>query len=220
MDLSDWIWILPLVYFLLSAIGSVAQKKAKELAEQQRGRRTETTLAPLDEPQPPSRGPAPAPARSEPVVGPVRQVRPMGPMRPQPRSAEDIAAEIRRMMGLEPARPEPVEVVIQPEPTVGDDHGGNLHDHLAARQASGRHSSGTLEARMAGRASAGKEQRQLGSTQLGATQLGSLGGPRRVLPAAGRREYKGSAYLDLSNIARALVTAEVLGPPKGLRDDW
>ena len=31
--------------------------------------------------------------------------------------------------------------------------------------------------------------------------------------------FRGSAYVDISNIAKALVTMEVLGPPKALRDD-
>jgi hypothetical protein len=31
---------------------------------------------------------------------------------------------------------------------------------------------------------------------------------------------RGSAYLDLSDVARALVTGDILGPPKALRDDF
>lgn len=205
MDLSDWIWIIPVVYFVLSAIGGVAQKKAKEMAEQQRQRREQTTLEPLGE--------APRP---EPDARPAPAARPTPQPQPQ-RSAEDIAAEIRRMMGLEPARPEPevVEEVLEPiEPlNVRRDHGGNLHDEIAAREASGRHSAGSLETR---HLATGVGQRQIGSASLG-----SLGGrTRSALPAARVRDYSGSAYVDTSNIARALVTAEVLGPPKALRDDW
>ena len=55
--------------------------------------------------------------------------------------------------------------------------------------------------------------------------VGTLAGRYASQPTAAHtrarpRIDRGSAYVDLSDMARAFVTMEVLGPPKALRDDF
>ncbi|MEE2887183.1 MAG: hypothetical protein VX951_07100 [Planctomycetota bacterium] len=211
--MNEWLWIIPLAYFLISAIGGAASKKAKEVAQTSRADKQRTTLKPVGEVDV-SADPAPA----DPVPAPS----------PRRKTADDIAAEIRRMMGLPPdpsGRPagdlaaveDRVEpVVIEEEPTVQAaqrSHGGDLHERLLAREAEGRRSFGTLETRHL-------EEHHSALVE------------RHIVPNVGRSRRRGAgrstadplhrrSYVDLRNMARAFVTAEVLGPPKALREkEW
>jgi len=208
---NDWLWIIPLAYFLISAIGGAASKKAKEAAQTGRADKQRTTLKPVG-----GELVSAGPALADPVPGPS----------PRRKTADDIAAEIRRMMGLPPdpsarsagdvaAVEDSVEpVAIEEEPDVQAaqrSHGGDLHERMLAREAEGRRSLGTLETRHL------EEHR---SALVDRHIVPSLGRSHR---RSGGRSTAGSArrrsYVDTRNMARAFVTAEVLGPPKALRED-
>lgn len=207
--MNEWLWIIPLAYFLISAIGGAASKKAKEAAKKSRGDGPRTTLKPIGEevvsatPAPADPGPAPSPRR---------------------KTADDIAAEIRRMMGLPPEvavrSEEPVEDLFEEladaEPLAEEaavleqrpSHGGDLHDRLLAREAAGRHSAGTLETR---------HLEEHHSTLVERHLVPNVGMSRRAGRSAARSSGR-RGYVDIRDMARAFVTAEVLGPPKALRD--
>ncbi len=219
--MNDWLWILPVLYFVLTAIGGAASKKAKEASGKSRERRQRTTMEPMGE----AGGAAPEVAADP------------APPEPSPRqkTADEIAAEIRRMMGL-PVEPvaRPVEVVEEyyedepaeameeetMQPELLRSHGGDLRERLAQRESEGRHSAGVLENRHLAEQHSSLTSRHLGSAITSRGPVGSLEPVRQAV----RRTREGEVargYVDLRDMARALVTAEILGPPKALRqDEW
>ena len=217
--MNDWLWIVPLIYFLISAMGNSAAKKAKESAQRARQERAPQTAELRDMTTPAQEAGVGPGALGSPVPQTTSAV-PTGSARK--RSADTIAAEIRRMMGL-PPEPEPVfeqsmaEDSAEPEatPAVGEtrvlDHGGDLHERLRAREAEGRHSAGVLENRHL-------EDRQSALVNRHSTRSVGHSSRRRTLRSAGtgRRSYVGT-----DEMARAFVTAEILGQPKALRpEEW
>jgi hypothetical protein len=216
---NDWLWIAPLIYFVLSAMGNSAAKKAKEAAQKARREKSQQAAG-----LPDMRAPAEeAGVDRIPLDAPVTQAVP-APSGPAKRSADDIAAEIRRMMGLPPeavtepeseqsleddfAEPEAEPVVEEARVT---NHGGDLHERLRAREAEGRHSAGLLENRRL-------EDRE--SALVNRHSWPSFGGSARKTPLAGASLARRS-YVGTEDMARAIVTAEILGPPKALRpEEW
>lgn len=218
--MGDWIWIVPLIYFLFSAIGGVVTNKAKEAAEKSRDRRQRTTIqsvgeevSSVQEMMRASESTTSLPATSRPATS--LPARPQAS--PKQKTADQIAAEIRRMMGLppEPAA-QPVEVIedhyeeaeeyteasqqTSMVPEEQRSHGGSLRERLAAREAGGRHSVGSLA------------DRHL---------VSSLAGRRLGISAPLRRSSERRVYLDVKQLAKAFITAEILGKPKALRpDEW
>jgi hypothetical protein len=209
--MTNAIWLL-IAYFVMSAVGSWLSRQAKK--SQQSGR---------------SRPGRPDASReAEEAQGPGQALgEPMGrPARTDRQSPEDIAAEIRRVMGLERAetRVEVIEEVYEPalesspydfdpEPSfdadadADPDHGGGLHDRFVARESAAR-------APGAHRLGDDISERHAGSGDVGrlADRFAAHAVPRGSV--ARRR-----GYLDISDMARAFVTMEVLGKPKALRDD-
>ena len=193
--MSDWYWVLILVYFVVSAIGGAASRKMKKA--QERARREQA-----GEPRPVD--------QAEPVasVGSERV-----------RTPEQIAAEIRRVMGLEPEESGRVEIIEEevyededffaepvqepaPEPAAATrDHGGHLRERVLARS----HGPGRLEDR---HLTSAIETRHPGSKTLGSIARSAVS-----TPTSGRRRR-----LDLSDMARAFITMEVLGPPRAMRE--
>ena len=207
--MNDWLWIAPLLYFLISAIGSGAAKKAKREAQKSRQERPATAFDPIDEEV------SAAPAEPTPRAQP-------GPSTGQ-KTADEIAAEIRRMMGLPPVEeateaagqaaweveePEPIEVVAA-QAGAEPSHGGDLHERMRAREAQGRHSAGNLEQRHLEHKHSALEDRHI---------VPNVGRARRLALASSRNATRRN-YVELRDMARAFVTAEVLGPPKALRPD-
>ena len=155
------------------------------------------------------------------------KLEPLGSMEsdpePQPRpnrqTPDEIAAEIRRVMGLEreESRVEVIEEVYEEpvvsapshmlEPPVEPSHGGGLHDRMGAREAGGHHGPGELETRHLG--TTVRDRRGSLADRYAKKDLGTARTGRRA-----------RSYIDISNMAKALVTMEVLGPPKALRDDF
>jgi hypothetical protein len=199
--MSKTLWIIA-AYFLFQAVLGALSRQAKKKQQQGRreatGRPEPTVGGPLDSQDTP---------REEPV---------------QRQTPEDIAAEIRRVMGLERVESsvEVIEEVYEPpvassaiafevEPDAEVSHGGDLRARLMAKDLedhnpghfAGKRLQGGLVARFAG-------------SGLGGQGVSGSARHRRPL------DSRGSAYLDLSDIARALVTADILGPPKALRDDF
>jgi hypothetical protein len=203
--MSKTLWIIA-AYFLfqavLGALSRQAKKKQQQARRERTGRPEPTVGGPLDRPLDSQDTP-----REEPV---------------QRQTPEDIAAEIRRVMGLERAESsvEVIEEVYEPpvassafasdvEPDAEPSRGGDLRARLMAKDLED-HNLGSLARR-----------HPLGS--LSSRFAGSGLGEREVRGSARHRrplDSRGSAYLDLSDIARALVTADILGPPKALRDDF
>jgi hypothetical protein len=199
--MSKTLWIIA-AYFLFQAVLGALSRQAKKKQQQGRreatGRPEPTVGGPLDSQDTP---------REEPV---------------QRQTPEDIATEIRRVMGLERAESsvEVIEEVYEPpvassafaldvEPDDEPSHGGDLRDRLMARD---------LEDHRVGNLA----RRQLQGGLAGRFAGSGIGGREGPGSARHRRplDSRGSAYLDLSDIARALVTADILGPPKALRDDF
>ena len=206
MEIGGWIVLL---YVILTALGGWISNRQKRQAQQEARPR-----------------PRPEPATHRPLVE-------TAPPPERTQTDAEIAREIRRIMGLEreeDTRVETVEEVYQPPVTsqstyeyvaepeytppvpveiVPDSHGGRLHDDLVARGRGpggleGQHLRPSLRDRMS--------NRPLGA--LAARYAQAQAPLRPAAPALARR----SAYLDLSDVARALVTAEVLGPPLALRE--
>ncbi len=217
--MNEWLWIAPLVYFLISAMGNSAAKKAKGSAQRARQERAPQTAELRDMMTPAQEAGVGPGALGSPVPQTTSAV-PTGSARK--RSADTIAAEIRRMMGL-PPEPEPVfeqsmaDDSAEPEaaPAVGEtqvrNHGGDLHERLRARDAEGRHSLGVLENRHL-------ENRQSALVNRHSTPSVGHSSRRKTLRSAGteRRSYVGT-----DDMARAFVTAEILGRPKALRpEEW
>ena len=217
--MNEWLWIAPLLYFLISAMGNSAAKKAKGSAQRARQERAPQTAELRDVTTPAQQAGVDPGALGSPVPQTTSAV-PTGSGRK--RSADTIAAEIRRMMGL-PPEPEPVfeqsmaDDSAEPEaaPVVGEtrvrDHGGDLHERLLAREAEGRHSPGSLENRHL-------EDRQAALVNRHSTPSVGHSSRRRNLRSAstGRRSYVGT-----DEMARAFVMAEILGQPKALRpEEW
>ncbi len=197
--MNDWYWILILVYFVVSALGGAASKKMKKAAAESR-RAQSGGARPLDSGEP------------------AATVRGEGA-----RSPAEIAAEIRRVMGLEPEQPPQVEILEeevvedeefqpapQPVPQPSEhvvDHGGNLRQRMASQTGG----PGTLVGRSLARLrSSGIEQRHPGSATVGSLRRPS---GRRQVGLSNR-----SGLLDLSNLTRAFITLEALGPPRAFRD--
>ena len=116
----------------------------------------------------------------------------------------------REFYEADPSEPSPYRRSVQ-EPQ----HGGHLHEDILARQESGHHGPGELETRHLG------TLQTMAASNIGSRRVGTLARQRDRDTTPRARRVSGSAYVDISNIAKALVTMEVLGPPKALRkDEW
>jgi hypothetical protein len=218
---NEWLWIAPLLYFLISAMGNSAAKKAKGSAQRARQERAPQTAELRDVTTPAQQAGVDPGALGSPVPQTTSAV-PTGSGRK--RSADTIAAEIRRMMGLPPeSEPEPVfeqsmvDDSAEPvaAPAVGDtrvlSHGGDLHERLRAREAEGRHSAGVLENRHL-------EDRQAALVNRHSTSSVGRSSRGSTLPSAGTGRR---SYVRTHDIAQAFVMAEILGRPKALRsEEW
>jgi hypothetical protein len=206
----NWFWQLlsdhPIVLFFLLAglanvVGSVLQARRK--AAQQASR------APRERPQPPWSAPAaPAPAAGPPAL-------PAGPRpRPTPRPAADIGAEMRRILGLDveggpveaPARRPAVRQAAEPAPAP-------LASTIAARRLDRR-----AEPRV-GEGISGRKEPKSGRVGAHRGDWGTLGGrgaEQHVppLPAG----FGGHRPIDLRELKRVILGAEILAPPVALRD--
>jgi hypothetical protein len=203
--MPNFLWLL-ILYFTVSGIAGWLSRQAKK--NQQAGR-----------PRPgrpdASREAGEAQAMGESMSRPARTDR---------QSPEDIAAEIRRVMGLERAesRVEVIEEVYEPamesspydfdpEPSSDPDHGGGLHDRFLAREAA-------ANAPGAHRLGANISERHPGSGDVGRLAERFVGSAEPMSAPRGSVARR-RGYLDISDMARAFVTMEVLGKPKALRDD-
>lgn len=212
--MDRWYWIVVLVWLVLQGIGSAAAAKAKKRAEEERRRRLDRE--PLPAPgsyYEPEDGEDEEEVWNEPELEPV----PRRSFASGPQSADEIAAEIRRVMGLEREEPPRLELIRErpepePEPEVRAGlNRGRLHEQLALRERSGQFGLGQLGNRhLAALRTSHVEQRHTGSAQVGRITR---------VRAMTRTGYRGSAFLDLSDVGRAFVTMEVLGPPLALRED-
>ena len=203
--MTKTLWIIA-AYFLFQAVIGALSRQAKKKQQQ---------------------GPHERTGRPEPTVGgpPDSQDTPREePVRRQ--TPEDIAAEIRRMMGLERAESsvEVIEEVYEPpvassafafdvepnaEPNAEPSHGGDLRDRLRAKGLKDP-DPGTLTRRPRQSSLASR----FAGSGMGGQEVRGFARHRRAMVS------RGSAYLDLSDVARALVTGDILGPPKALRDDF
>lgn len=199
---NSWLLIL-LGIWLVSALGNLATRAARKAAEQQQRQRRA---------QRPS-SPAARPARPQPTG---REAAP---------DPEEIAAQIRRMMGLErEAPPEPrMEPEPEPEPAprpqrvrveVVDTEAPRDRPAIADRQ---------LESAVESEIGPGRLQTQLERTSVEQRRLISAielreQRRRRALRAERARRTGRRRRMDLSDPAAAILLAEVLGPPRALRD--
>lgn len=206
---ENFILVILLGGWMLSIFGSVLTKAAKKAAEQQRRR-----AQGVGEQRPQLSGQRPT--LREPPGSPRTQVRrpasatPARPPRPAVPTAEDIAAEIRRVMGMEelpqPAlAPEPPPPPEEPGFTTqaGFEHFGEriggLHTGVKSHVGKGLH-----------------DRKAPGSGAVGTRELGSLGG--RVHRRPKKKVVRRVKRFDLSDPAAVLVTLEILGKPRALRD--
>ncbi len=199
-DLFDIIRNNPLLSLLaagwvLSMIGGAITRAARKSGGQRRQvQRTRPQL-----------GPGPTPP----------ELRRPDPSQP---SAEDIAAEIRRVMGMEEA-PRPMvlrETSVAPPPTDVPARAPEAHlEHLGEGV-------GGLRSRIDPHVGEGVAHRHAPTSGgVGARVLGSLGGrvkpPAETGPGAGPPTRRVKRF-DLSDPAAVLVTLEILGKPRALRD--
>lgn len=204
-----------LLFFVLAAVanlvGSVA--KARQKAASRRPPQLPKTKDRAAWPDQPSR-PEPRPQPRAAAPGPLARPNPAAPAK---NTADEIAAEMRRILGLdvelepvetvarEPIRREAVRRPIEPErpptpvePTTGqrmlpsqvDSHVG---ERLAARQ--------------------GPRSGRVGAHERG---WGSLGG-RRVEGLGVGISGPVQSLVDLRDLKRVILGAEILGPPVALR---
>ena len=223
---ENFILVILLGGWVLSIFGNVLTKAAKKASEQQRRRaqgvgEQRPLLPGQRQPTPGQRPllPGQRPTQREQPGSTRTQVRqpaaatPARPPRPAVPTAEDIATEIRRVMGME----EPPQRALAPEPPpppptpeepgftteAGFEHFGEnvggLHSGVKSHVGEGVHSRHTP-----------------GSGKVGTRELGSLGG--RVHRAPKTKVVKRVKRFDLSDPAAVLVTLEILGKPRALRD--
>ena len=186
------ILVILLVGWLLSMVGGAITRGVRRAEEQRRkAQRTQR--------------------RADPVQTSPVELRP--PQRTQP-SAEDIAAEIRRVMGMEEA-PRPTalrETVATPPPADVPTRAPDAHlEHLGEGV-------GGLRSQIDSHVGEGLSHRLAPTSgRVGSRVLGSLGGrvqaPRETGPPTRRVKR-----FDLSDPAAVLVTLEILGKPRALRD--
>lgn len=198
-------WLLILVgIWLVSALGNLATRAARKAAEQQRREpRVQRPSAPAQAPPPPR---------------PVRE-----PRGPEP---EEIAEQIRRMMGLEPETPPRPQRRVEPEPGRERPHVRvEVVDTEAPRERvtlTESHLASTIESELEHRhlesqlVDAGVRQRRLESR----VELEEQRVRRRRRPMRSERVLRTQRLrrMDLSDPGAAIVLAEILGPPRALRD--
>ncbi len=201
---ENFILVILLGGWLLSIFGTVLTKAAKKAAEQQRRRAQgvgeQRPLLPGQRP-PSSRTQARRPAAAPPAR----------PPRPAPPTADDIATEIRRVMGME----EPPQPALAPEPPPPppEEPGFTTQagfEHFGERV-------GGLRTGVKSHVGEGVHSRlPPGSGAVGSRELGSLGG--RVHRRPKKKVVQRVKRFDLSDPAAVLVTLEILGKPRALRD--
>lgn len=192
--------------WILSAVSGVIARAVRK-AEQQRRAAQQRPL--------PTQRPAQRPTQPPTQRAAQRPTRPAD-MRPTPRAgptAEEIAAEIRRVMGMEEApRPAPAR---QPQPSAPKpapvpEEPASHFEHFAEDV-------GGLRSQVDPHVGQGVSARHAPmSGAVGSSRLGSLGGG--LTPQVKRRVERRVRRFDLSDPAAVLVTLEILGKPRALRD--
>jgi hypothetical protein len=187
------ILVILLVGWLLSMVGGAITRAARKAEEQRR--KAQRTPRQFDR----------APTSTPP------ELRRPEPSQPSP---EDIAAEIRRVMGMEEA-PRPTalrETVVTPPPADVPTRAPEAHlEHLGEGV-------GGLRSQIDSHVGEGVSHRLAPTSGgVGSRVLGTLGGRVQAPREAGPPTRRVKRF-DLSDPAAVLVTMEILGKPRALRD--
>ena len=198
--IEEYPFLLLLVgFWVLSMVGGAITKAARKAKQQQRGQQ--------------QRGQQRRPLSPQPGQAQTRELR--APSRPARPTAEEVAAEIRRVMGMEEApRPvvqEPIQPPPQPPPHVESLHTPEAgFEHFAEEV-------GGLQPNVDPHVGEEVSQRHVPSSRVTPRrELGTLGGRvHRAKPKTFRERMR---RFNLDDPAAVMVTLEILGPPRALRE--